>query len=278
MLHRLSAMNQSFQRWSFETFLREISHIGFRKIDLWTSPHHFLVDHYQHDDTDALKKKLREYSLEVSCLTPRQSCPQPYHLASKNEMISDSKKYFQQIVYSAHELEIPRILVTSGWSFEDESLEEAWERSILFCQWLASFSESYGIKIALEPLTKQSSRLVYSLESMKSYVEQVGHSNLTIAVDTGTIIRRGETVSEYFKVFGEKIDYCHLTSYRRDQFAHVAWQDGELPLSKILEEFLKYDYRGDFCLEYTASQYQKKPVEIYLESYNYIKKLEGAKW
>lgn len=275
MIERFAPMNHCFQRYQLDTFLSSISKIGYKKIDIWTCPNHFLLDSYSHSDANVFKNKLRMYDLEVSCLSPRQSCPQPYNLATKDpEMITYVKHYFQNAVYSAHELEIPRIMITSGWSFSDENEEEGWLRSVDMCKWLSSFAEAYGVNVAMEPLTRESTRLVNSFEKIKKYVEDVNESNLKIILETGTIIRSNDTITDYFAHFENKIDYCHLTSYKVGNFSHVSWQDGHLDLNDILREMKRYNYTGDFCLEYTDASYQKNPEKIYADSYKLIRELE----
>lgn len=278
MIERFAPMNHCYQQHQLDTFLREVSEIGFKKIDLWTCPTHFYVDNFWHEDVNTLRKKLSEQHLVISCLSPRQSCPNPFHLAVKNtEAIQRTRNYFQQIIYAAHELEVPRIMVTSGWSFQDEAWEVAWGRSVELCRWVCQFAQSYGVKIAIEPLTKSSTKLVNSCDRMFEYFTEVDHKNLKVILDTGTVLRSEDSISKYFKTFGDKIDYCHLTNYQSNQFAHVAWHDGEFELFKVLKELELFGYAGDFCLEYTATKYQKNPKKVYEATYHQIKKMEENK-
>lgn len=278
MLQQFAPMNHCYQQFQLETFLQDISEIGFQSIDLWTCPTHFYVDNYSHEDTVYLKQQLTKRKLTISCLSPRQSSPLPFHLAAKgSDMIQRTKNYFQQVVYSAHELAVPRIMITSGWSFRDEDWQEAWQRSVELCQWLSDFAESYGVKVAIEPLTSTSTKLVNSLERMQQYLTDVNHQNLKVIIDTGTVFRSQESISQYFQAFGEKIDYCHLTNYQAGQFAHVNWQDGELDLNNILNEFADFGYQGAFCLEFTHPSYRKDPQQIYQITYDQLKKMEEEK-
>ncbi|MGY0354276.1 sugar phosphate isomerase/epimerase family protein [Enterococcus avium] len=278
MINRFAPMNLTYQKFQLQTFLNDVSEVGFTKIDLWTCPTHFYVDTFSHSDTDQLKRQLQQKKLSISCISPRQSCPNPFHLAAKDkDMIRRTKNYFQQVVYSAHELEAPRIMITSGWSFNDETREEAWKRSVSLCKWLCRFAESYGVKVAIEPLTPQSTKLVNSIEEMKKYIADVDERNLKIIVDTGTIRREKESLSQYFQVFGEIIDYCHLTNYKKEQFAHVDWTNGERHLASTLKEIEQNHYQGDFCLEYTHRDYFDNPREIYETTYNQILKMEENK-
>ncbi|EOH97500.1 sugar phosphate isomerase/epimerase family protein [Enterococcus pallens] len=274
-MQRFAPMNHCYQQYQLETFLKEISEIGYQTIDLWACPTHFFIDSYSHTDTLTFQQLLKKFSLSVSCLSPRQSCPQPFHLAAKGtEAIRQTKNYFRHVVYSAHELECPRIMITSGWAFHDEDPAAAWLRSVEMAHWLSRFAKSYGIKVAMEPLTPQSTKLVNSLERMKRYLTEVDEENLKVIIDTGTISRQGECIADYFQIFGSCIDYCHLTNYQKGQFAHVAWQTGELKLQQVLEEFQQQGYQGEFCLEFTHSSYRENPRKIYQATYDQLKLLE----
>lgn len=278
MLQQFAPMNHCYQQFQLGTFLQDVSELGFKTIDLWTCPAHFYVDNHSHDETESLKRQLTNLGLKISCISPRQSSPQPFHLAVKGtDMIQRTKNYFQQVIYSAHELEVPRVMITSGWSFRDEAWEEAWKRSVEMCQWLSIFAESNGVKVAIEPLTSTSTKLVNSLERMQQYLTAVNQSNLKVIIDTGTIFRGQESISQYFQAFGETIDYCHLTNYQTGQFAHVNWQDGELDLTNILNEFADFGYQGAFCLEFTHPSYRENPREVYQKTYDQLIKMEEKK-
>lgn len=274
-MRRFAPMNHCYQQHQLGKFLKDVSEIGYRTIDLWACPTHFTIDNYRHTDTQHFTQQLKKFGLTVSCLSPRQSCPQPFHLAAKGEeAIRQTKNYFQQVVYSAHELKSPRIMITSGWAFRDEDPAEAWLRSVEMAHWLSRFARSYGIKVAIEPLTPQSTQLVNSLERMECYVSEVDEENLKVIIDTGTISRQKETITDYFQAFGTRIDYCHLTNYQTGQFAHMAWQTGELELRQVLKEFQQQGYQGEFCLEFTHSSYRENPQQIYQATYDQLKLLE----
>lgn len=60
MINRFAPMNLTYQKFQLQTFLNDVSEVGFTKIDLWTCPTHFYVDTFSHSDTDQLKRQLQQ--------------------------------------------------------------------------------------------------------------------------------------------------------------------------------------------------------------------------
>lgn len=274
-LAKFAPMNQCYQYYSLDTFLEDMSKTGYRKVDLWGGPAHFRITPFFHSNTESLLQKLDKLNLTVTCLTPSQSPPQPYNLANSSssgyeEMIA----YFQQAIYAAYELNIPYVLVTPGWHLIGENVANAWRRSVMSCRLLCMFAAKYGITIVFEPLLEDSIKLVTSLTEVRKYMLDVNRENLKIVIDTGTVFRNGDSFSEYFEVFGESIVYCHLTSYAPGNAGHLSWVDGILDLPSIMKTFEKFDYQGDFCLEYTDKIYRTRPKEVYEKDFALLKKME----
>ncbi|MFD1485909.1 sugar phosphate isomerase/epimerase family protein [Lacticaseibacillus baoqingensis] len=252
-----------------------MAHFGYEKVDLWLSPVHYLLDPYHHDDTNNLSQKLRDLNLSVSCLTPSQSAPQAYNLATGDDYSEYVKNYFRQAVYVAHELDVTKLLITPGWYLLEANQHSAWTRSVIMCRWLCNFAASYGVTITFEPLLQKPGRLVSSLADVVRYLSDVNANNLAVTVDTGTIVRNGEMLQDYLMTLKNSIDYCHFTNYAKSRSGHVAWQDGELSLKETLAMFEKYGYCGDFCLEYTDSCYDETPAPAFQETMSLIRELEG---
>ena len=72
---------------------------------------------------------MSQYDIRIVSITPRQSCPNPFHMAvKKTELREKAKQYFQNMILAAHELSCPKPagslilrqdrkhgIVVSGW-------------------------------------------------------------------------------------------------------------------------------------------------------------------
>ncbi|MDV2583722.1 endonuclease, partial [Alkalibacillus haloalkaliphilus] len=73
---------------------------------------------------------VKERDLNIVCVTPEQ-CVYPYNIAAKDDVIRQkSIEYFCQYIRQTAELEVDKMLCTSGWGHYDEPHEEAWKRSV----------------------------------------------------------------------------------------------------------------------------------------------------
>ena len=52
---------------------------------------------------------MSQYDIRIVSITPRQSCPNPFHMAvKKTELREKAKQYFQNMILAAHELSCPK--------------------------------------------------------------------------------------------------------------------------------------------------------------------------
>lgn len=88
---------------------------------------------------------MSQYDIRIVSITPRQSCPNPFHMAvKKTELREKAKQYFQNMILAAHELSCPKLLITSGWQSYSETRQEAWDRSVWMVGELCRFAENMG--------------------------------------------------------------------------------------------------------------------------------------
>lgn len=251
--------------------MRSVSGIGYSSIDLWTCGHHFYVDSDYGGDIEHIKKLLQRYHLRIVSMTPRQSCPNPFHMAAKgSEMRERTERYFQNVILAAERLGCTNVLITSGWQYYSEPRQDAWDRSVDMTGRLCRFSEKHGVKLAMETLSSQSTTLVNRLEDLRQMEREVGSEAFAVTADIHTIHNAGEDLQDYFDVFGEKLVLCHFMDYRVSVRAHLAWGDGEADMPAWLDIFRKNGYEGYFVLEFNDSRYLHEPGKTYRKTYQML--------
>jgi len=271
-LDKIAPMNHIYRFYELDDYFKTVSEIGYKSIDLWTCGAHYLVDHCSYQETKPIKEKLKEYGLSVICITPEQTCPKPYNMASKNpELIKRTRAYFQNVILAASELECSKVLITSGWQFFSEPRENAWKRSVEMVGQLCKFAEKYGVYLTMETLSPQSTTLVNTIHDMKRMVDEVNSNMLTITIDLDTITNAGESIQQYFDTFGKRVNHCHYMDHKKGFPGHLAWGDGESIPGADFKEFNKNGYEGHFTLEYTMSTYFKEPAKVYKNTWDLLK-------
>lgn len=268
---KLSAMNSHYRYYSLNTFFKTISSLGFDACEIWTSPHHFFVDYQQYDDPFALKTHAEHFGLQIIAICPEQTNPKPHNMATGSlEQQNRVYAYFRNMIDIAHTVGAKLVVVTSGWSFYDEPLEAAYQRSVAMMRRLCIYAQEQGILLAIEALQPYESRLVNTVQDLKAYQDAVACENLKICLDLGAMTQAEETIDDYFNVFKEDIVHVHFVDS-----GHCAWGDGHRNMQEDLMKFNQYKYQGYYSLETAKQCYEAKPGDADLQSLTKYKEQGG---
>ena len=148
----------------------------------------------------------------------------------------------------------------SGWGYWNEDREEAWKRSREMLSRLADKAGELGIHLVMESLRPQESQLVVTLQDAKRMFDEVNSPNLKILIDTTAMSVQGETIDDWFDVFGEDVWHTHFID--SNPYGHLAWGLGNRNLQEYLESLNRHHYKGYLGQELTEFDYFEDPVSI----------------
>ena len=244
---RIAVMNQHYRYCPVEGFFRALSEEGISSADLWSCGHHFFLDYRTHDSPAALQKKAWQYGVSIICLTPEQSCPRPYNLASADaEGRKRAASYYGNALACAAELG-GRLQVTAGWHYLGESRSDAWGRSRDMLGELCRRAEGMGVQILLEAVSMPGPQLGKTRSHVADMLEEIRSPALGVVADTTNLEVNGDSLEGYFKAFGSRIGHVHLVDGTPD--GHLAWGDGTRDLARCLDTLEKQGYTGFLTLE-----------------------------
>ncbi|WP_099336152.1 sugar phosphate isomerase/epimerase family protein [Clostridium cadaveris] len=273
---RLCAMNCHYRFYELEEFFRHAHINGIKYVELWTGPMHFFVDYNQHDDVEILKLLSEKYKIKIIGLCPEQTNPKPNNIAVKSVIGKQNVyKYYKQIIDIADKIGCKQVLVTSGWAYYNEPIEDAWNRSVSMMKMIAEYSKKKDIMLVLEALQIDESLLVNSVNDIKRYREDVNSGNLKVCIDFGAMSRAQNTIEEYFETFGDDVRHIHFVDGKPT--GHLAWSDGDRDLEKDLNDLQRYNYNGFLSLETATQRYYEKPWIAEEKTISTFEKLEGEK-
>lgn len=254
---QLVAMNQHYRRFSLDYFLDCQERVGFQNIELWCGAAHFWIDSKSHEPTGPLKKKLKDRGLSVvSVTTP--SCAYQYQYASQEkEILEESFHYFSNGIEVAADLGADRVVVNSGWGYIREAQEDMWKRSADNLFRLAETARKYGLVCVMESMRADETNIVNSLAAAKRMFDQVHHPNLKIMVDSIATGAVGESLDQWFDVFGENLIHMHFLD--GDPYVHNVWGDGNTPLEAQLEILNRRNFTGYLVQEIADERYFSNP-------------------
>ena len=165
---QLYAMNIHYRYYDLEYFFRACQKMNLKHAELWLCPQHFYINSMWSESPEKLKGLMKQSGVQISCICPEQNNPKPNNIAARSELlIENTRKYFQNVIILASELGCDKILVTPGWNYHDEEVDEARKRSIRMLQSLCDIADPYGISLAMESIWDHSSDIANTKEKVK---------------------------------------------------------------------------------------------------------------
>ena len=186
-------MNCHYRFYELENFFQSVHKLGMHA--------------RRHDSPEQLKKLCDRYQITIIGICPEQTNPKPNNIAVKQKHRQEEVlNYYRQMIDIACELECRQVLVTSGWCYYSETVEEAWNRSVVMMKRITDYAKS---------------RLVNTIQDIQRYRNEVGSSCLKVCIDFGAMARMGHTPREYFEAFGSDIVHIHFVD--GNPTGHLAW-------------------------------------------------------
>lgn len=244
---RLAAMNMVYQKYSLDYFFESMRRLDVTNFELWAGSPHLFCMTPSLSDVLPIRKKVREYGMNIVCVTPEQVM-YPYNIACPDaQMRRESVEYFLRYIDITAELGADKLLCCAGWGDYDGDIEESWKYSVDSLRIMTDHAEKAGIYLAFEILGPQESNLVHDLAGTERMMNEIQSPNFTLCVDTVPVRVENRTLEEYFERFGKRISHFHLTD--GNPAGHVPCGMGEHPVAEYLDTLKRYEYSGYITLE-----------------------------
>ncbi|MGD1818857.1 MAG: TIM barrel protein [Pleomorphochaeta sp.] len=267
--NNLAAMNINFVRYPFTYFLDSVLSCGLEKVEVWGGAPHLMPDWLTKDSIHTIKKEIMKRNLSVICFTPEQ-CKYPISLAIQDyTMRLYSIDFFKKSIDIASELESPKVLVTAGYGYENQALEEAWKLCIDSLSILSKYAEKKGVELNLEVLSTRTSNILNTSKQASQMIKDIGLSNIYGMIDFCQMAEAFETPKEYYFNLGkDSIRHIHLID--GTPIGHNALGEGTLPIGEWCKSIESYGYEGNWSLEICDMKYLHNPSIAIEKSIKYL--------
>jgi len=251
-------MNQHYRKYSLDYFLECQHRIGFESVELWCGSPHFWIDPQGYDDCSAIRKKAAARGISIVSVTVPSFLWQYQCAAESGLRAEQSFRYFSNGIHAASELQCKIMTVNSGWGIQTEPKQEAWKRAKDFLARLCDVAQHEGVILALEALRNDESNIVNDITSTKRMFDEIGHPSLKVMVDTIAMGAAGESLNDWFDVFGRDLAHSHFLD--GDPHVHNIWGDGNYPLEDMLQTMNDRGYEGLLVQEVADERYFDDPA------------------
>jgi len=263
-------MNMVYNRHSFFYFLDSMERLGIKNFELWTGAPHLFQSIHSMADANMVRKEVEKRSMKIVCVTPEQVL-YPYNIAAANKELREwSLKYFYKYIDQTAQLGVDKMLCCAGWGNYDESIEEAWKRSVDGLNRMTERAQKAGIVLAFEILCPYESNLVNNLETTERMMNEIKSNFFKLCVDTVPMRLGGNTLEEFFEKFKNRICHIHLTD--GTPTGHVPCGLGTHPVKKYLLSLSKLDYKGYVTLEIGDTSWSTEPEKATKIGFDTVKK------
>ncbi len=248
----LCAMNVHHRFFSLESFLASSEAAGFTAVELWTGPMHLLCDRAGHADPAPVRDALERHGLTCRAVCPEQTNPKPANMAAPSRAGERARAIFANAVRLAAGLGAPVVTVTPGWAFRDESLADAWSRSVAALRALAVQAEEADVVLAMEALQPEESVLCPTSERLAALIAEVDRPALQACLDTGAMEVADETIDQAWRALDGRVANVHLVDVAEQGGrleTHVAWGAGHRSMADDIATLARLGYIGTCSTE-----------------------------
>jgi protein FrlC len=255
---KIANMNVHYYLYPFDYFLDVQNEIGIKNIELWGSVPHLWIDHIRYRDIAPIRKKLVDYGIDIVAFTPK---PYNYTLCAPYE--STQRKatltYYKNCIDATVNLGVNRMCIDSTGGSFDTPYEILWNccRDLLIH--LCRIAKSKDVMIIMGTALPGLSKVVTTLHELKEMVDCVARDNLKVLLDTVAMSMSGETIGQWFGVFGSNIVHTHFTDGRNNGYR--VWGEGCYPMKKYLYELYHNGYTGYLGQKILNEDYFTDPAE-----------------
>jgi protein FrlC len=259
---QLIGANFSFQHYPFEQVAPIIRGFGVTQIELWGIAPHLDVFHADAARVARVKTILEDNGLSTWCFTPEQVI-YPINIASGDAQLRrDSVDRFKHAAEICAELGGRYLFLTTGRGFESAPRDRAWADAAESLREIAGHAEACGIRCLLEPLQRVETNVVTNATDLSRMLADVASPIMDVVLDTVGMATAGDTVSDYLRLFGDRIAHVQLVD--GTPAGHLAWGDGNLPLGTYLKQLAAAGYRGKLTFEpFGNGSYALEPVKTW---------------
>ncbi|NRP21625.1 D-psicose 3-epimerase [Ensifer adhaerens] len=145
------------------------------------------------------------------------------------------------------ELGATYLFLTPGRGFECESRDIAFAHSVASITRIAAHARDIGVSCLLEPLQPVESNILTNADELYALRRSLDDDHIDVVLDLVAMATAGDSVLGYFERFAKCIAHVHVVD--GTPAGHLAWGDGNLPLSDYLAELGMYGFTGTLTFE-----------------------------
>ncbi len=188
-----------------------VARAGYDGVDIWGGRPHVYRDDLSAEELAALRQLISDHGLSVVSFMPA-FYRYPHSLSNPNPRVrQDSIEYMRVCVDNAAILGAGIVLVVPDQTLRGQSRDDSLARLVESIDVVARYAARYdGIKLGIEVLHYDETDLVNTAADARAIIDQLGHPNLGVVLDTGTLNLSKEPPEDIFATLGDRLLQIHV--------------------------------------------------------------------
>lgn len=238
-----------YLNYPLEEAVRRVADAGYDSIDIWSGRPHAYRHDFTRDQLEKVRRQIADRELKVSSFLPA-FYRYPYSLSNPSEIVrADSVQYMKECMDNAVTLGAPIMLVVPGRSLYGQSHEDAWKRLLQSIDEVCLYTEQYDIQLGLEPINQHACDLINTSADAMRVVEELGHNNLGVVLDTGHMYLERESLSDALQCVGDRLLQFHVNDNDGNVQQNLVPGDGSFDFPAFLGILRQAGFAGTLTVE-----------------------------
>lgn len=237
-----------------------IADCGYEGVDIWGGRPHVYRQDFSSAELMQLKKLIEDCGLTVSSFMPA-FYRYPHSLSSPNPKVrQDSISYMLECIDNAVLLGANLVLVVPDHSLYGQKREDSRMRMIESVDAIAhSACIHKSIKLGIEILYYDETDFVNTADDALNIIKQLGHDNIGVVLDTGTLNLSKEPIKDILAKLGDLLYQIHVNdNHGRDRQQNLIPGEGNFDF-KTLIRVLKNSHYSGFLSAELSKEYANEP-------------------
>lgn len=236
-----------------------VARIGYDGIDIWGGRPHVYRQDLSTEELKDLRQLIQDHGMSVASFMPA-FYRYPHSLSNPNPRVRrDSVDYMRQCVDNAALLGAPVVLVVPDLSLAGQSRADSLHRMVESIDIVARHASAYDLKLGLEVLYTDETDLINTADDALDIIHQLGHANLGVVLDTGTLNLSKESPEDIFTKLEGLVLQVHVND---NQGVHHQQNlipgEGTFDFPGLIKVLKRHHYTGFLSAE-LSKEYAQEP-------------------
>ena len=210
---RFAICNELFKGWSFEEVCRYVAELGYEAVEIAPFTLTDDVRRFSRSKREEIRRIVSRYGLEVTGLHWLLVKPEGLHINHPDPSVRRrTVEYLKELAKFCGELG-GRVMVFGSPKQRDVlpgvSFEDAWEWAVEGFKECCEYASNYGVTICMEPLRRELTNFVNTVEEAVRLIEHVNHPNFRLILDVYSMSGVGKPIGDQIRAGAKYLSYLH---------------------------------------------------------------------